>query len=227
MNTRLQVEHPVTEAVTGVDLVRAQLHGRGRRSAAVVAGALSQRGHAIEVRVYAEDPANGFVPQAGPLLALPRAARAPASASTQACAKEGPLPVNYDPLLAKLTVTAETRDAAIARAIAALRAFPVLGIRTNIPFLGRILDHPDFRAGHLHTGFIDQHLEDLLGRAMSGRRRSRRRHARRSAQPRPTPRCSGRSARHRLDPWATLRGGAGEPWLTERSSSVAARASIA
>jgi acetyl-CoA carboxylase biotin carboxylase subunit len=162
MNTRLQVEHPVTEGVTGVDLVQAQLTVAAGGALPWSQEALSQRGHAIEVRVYAEDPTNGFVPQAGPLL-IYREPQGPGIRVDSGVREGGTVPVNYDPLLAKLTVTAETRDAAIARATAALHRFPVLGIRTNIPFLGRILQHPDFRSGHLHTGFIEQHLEDLIG----------------------------------------------------------------
>jgi acetyl-CoA carboxylase biotin carboxylase subunit len=161
MNTRLQVEHPVTEAVTGVDLVQAQLTVAAGGPLPWSQEALSQRGHAIEVRVYAEDPAHGFVPQAGPLL-IYREPQGPGIRVDSGVREGGAVSVNYDPLLAKLTVTAETRDAAIARAVTALHAFPVLGIRTNIPFLGRILGHADFRKGHLHTGFIEQHLEDLL-----------------------------------------------------------------
>jgi acetyl-CoA carboxylase biotin carboxylase subunit len=161
MNTRLQVEHPVTEGVTGVDLVRAQL--------AVAAGAplpwtqqdLTLRGHAIECRVYAEDPANGFLPQAGPLLVY-REPHGPGVRVDSGVEEGGIVSVNYDPLLAKLTVHAESREAAIDRALAALRAFPVLGIRTNVPFLVRLLRHDDFRAGRVHTGFIEQHLETLV-----------------------------------------------------------------
>ncbi|HVL67612.1 MAG TPA: acetyl-CoA carboxylase biotin carboxylase subunit [Vicinamibacterales bacterium] len=163
MNTRLQVEHPVTEAVTGVDLVRAQL--------AVAAGAplpwtqasLAQRGHAIECRVYAEDPASGFLPQAGPLLVY-REPAGPGIRVDSGVAEGGDVPVTYDPMLAKLIVYAESRPAAIDRAIAALRRYPVLGIRTNIPFMIRVLDHAAFRAGDVHTGFIDQHLERLTVR---------------------------------------------------------------
>jgi len=160
MNTRLQVEHPVTEAVVGVDLVHAQL--------AVAAGGrlpwaqheLTQRGHAIECRVYAEDPASEFLPQAGRLL-LYREPAGPGIRVDAGVIEGGEVPVTYDPLLAKLTVSAETRSAAIDRAMAALRNFPVLGIRTNIPFMIRLLDHPDFRSGAVHTGFIEQHLEEL------------------------------------------------------------------
>ena len=161
MNTRLQVEHPVTEAVTGVDLVHAQL--------AVAAGgrlpwtqeSLSQRGHAIECRVYAEDPSSGFLPQAGRLL-LYREPSGPGIRVDAGVVEGAEVPVTYDPLLAKLTVWAETRAAAIDRAIAALRNFPVLGIRTNVGFMIRILDHADFRAGKVHTGFIEEHGETLM-----------------------------------------------------------------
>jgi 3-methylcrotonyl-CoA carboxylase alpha subunit len=163
MNTRLQVEHPVTEAVTGVDLVRAQL--------AVAAGlplpwrqeALTQRGHAIECRVYAEDPAGGFVPQAGPL-AVYREPHGPGVRIDSGVEEGDSISVYYDPLVAKLTVSAETRDAAIDRAIAALRAYPILGIRTNVPFLIRVLDHRAFRDGDVDTGFIAAHLDRLLAR---------------------------------------------------------------
>jgi acetyl-CoA carboxylase biotin carboxylase subunit len=162
MNTRLQVEHPVTEAVTGVDLVRAQFAVAEGRPLPWTQAALSQRGHAIECRVYAEDPANGFLPQAGPLL-LYREPRGPGIRVDAGVIEGGEVSVNYDPLLAKLIVHAETRDAAIARARAALGAYPVLGIYTNVPFLARLLDHPEFRAGRMHTGFLDAHLDDVLG----------------------------------------------------------------
>jgi acetyl-CoA carboxylase biotin carboxylase subunit len=161
MNARLQVEHPVTEAVTGTDLVRAQL--------AVAAGGplpwrqsdLAQRGHAIECRVYAEDPAAGFLPQAGPLL-LYREPSAPGVRIDSGVEEGSDVPVQYDPMLAKLIAFGEHRLAAIQRAAAALRAFPVLGVRTNIAFLLRLIEHPAFAAGHVHTGFVDKHLEALL-----------------------------------------------------------------
>jgi acetyl-CoA carboxylase biotin carboxylase subunit len=160
MNTRLQVEHPVTEAVTGVDLVHAQLAVAAGAPLPWTQDALSQRGHAIECRVYAEDPACGFLPQAGRLL-LYREPSGPGIRVDSGVVEGGEVPVTYDPLLAKLTVWAETRPAAIDRAIAALRTFPVLGIRTNIGFMIRILDHREFRAGRIHTGFIEEHLGDL------------------------------------------------------------------
>ena len=162
MNTRLQVEHPVTEAVTGLDLVRAQIAVAEGRPLPWTQVDLSQRGHAIECRIYAEDPANGFLPQAGPLL-LYREPRGPGIRIDAGVVEGGEVSVNYDPLLAKLIVAAETREAAIARALAALRSYPILGIHTNVPFLVRLLEHPEFRAGRMHTGFLDRHLTELLG----------------------------------------------------------------
>jgi acetyl-CoA carboxylase biotin carboxylase subunit len=162
MNTRLQVEHPVTEAVAGVDLVHAQLTVAAGGALPWTQDALSQRGHAIECRVYAEDPDNGFLPQAGPLL-LYREPHGPGIRIDSGVVEGSNVSISYDPLLAKLTVAAESRDVAVARALAALRTFPVLGIRTNIPFLIRLLDHPEFREGRLDTGFIDRHIDALIG----------------------------------------------------------------
>jgi len=160
MNTRLQVEHPVTEAVAGVDLVRAQfIVAEGGRLPWTQA-TLSQRGHALECRIYAEDPANGFLPQAGPL----RLYREPSGPGVRVDSgvREGDrVGVNYDPLLAKLIVHAESREAARVRALSALGDYPVLGTRTNIPFLIRLLELPAFRDGRLHTGMIDEHLAEL------------------------------------------------------------------
>jgi acetyl-CoA carboxylase biotin carboxylase subunit len=161
MNTRLQVEHPVTELVTGTDLVRAQLQVAMGHPLPWTQDALSQRGHAIECRVYAEDPAAGFLPQAGPLR-IYREPSAPGIRIDSGVVEGADVPVHYDPMLAKLIAWGETRDAAIARASAALRAFPILGVRTNVAFLINVLNHAAFRAGELHTGFVDEHLAALL-----------------------------------------------------------------
>jgi acetyl/propionyl-CoA carboxylase alpha subunit len=160
MNTRLQVEHPVTEAVAGVDLVRTQLAVAAGEPLPWTQESLLQRGQAIECRIYAEDPSAGFLPQAGKLL-LYREPAGPGIRVDAGVVEGYEVPVMYDPLLAKLTVLAESREAAIERAIAALRNFPVLGVRTNIPFLIRVLDHPAFRSGRVHTGFIDDNLDEL------------------------------------------------------------------
>jgi len=161
MNTRLQVEHPVTEAVTGVDLVHAQLLVAAGAPLPWTQESLSTRGHAIECRIYAEDPEHGFLPQAGPLL-LYREPSGPGIRVDAGVEQGGTVGVHYDPMLAKLVVTAETRTAAIQRLRAALRHYAVLGIRSNIPFLLRLIDLPAFTAGDLHTGFIDEHREALL-----------------------------------------------------------------
>jgi 3-methylcrotonyl-CoA carboxylase alpha subunit len=104
--------------------------------------------------VYAEDPEHGFLPQAGKLL-LYREPRMPGVRIDSGVREGDEIPVYYDPLLAKVIAHAETRELAIARLIAALQAFPILGIITNIPFLIRVLEHPRFRAGEIHTGFLD------------------------------------------------------------------------
>jgi 3-methylcrotonyl-CoA carboxylase alpha subunit len=161
MNTRLQVEHAVTEAVAGVDLVRAQLLVASGEPLPWPEGSLSQRGHAIEVRVYAEDPRREFLPQAGRLL-LYREPHVPGVRVDAGVAEGNEVTVHYDPMLAKVVAVGETRDAAIGRLAAALRAYPVLGVRTNIPYLLKVLDHPRFRAGEIDTGFLDRDAGDLV-----------------------------------------------------------------
>jgi acetyl/propionyl-CoA carboxylase alpha subunit len=154
------VEHPVTEAIAGVDLVHAQLTVAAGGRLPWTQEQLSLRGHAIECRVYAEDPENEFLPQAGRLL-LYREPQGPGLRVDAGVAEGDVVSVNYDPLLAKLVTYGETRAVAIARASAALRAYPILGIRTNIPFLIRLLDQTEFKAGRLHTGLVEQLLPVL------------------------------------------------------------------
>jgi len=163
MNTRLQVEHPVTEVVTGVDLVHLQLRIAAGEPLPWTQDALSQRGHAIECRVYAEDPAQGFLPQAGPLL-LYREPQGPGIRVDSGVVEGGEISVHYDPMVAKLIVHGETRDQARRRAAEALRRYPVLGVRTNIPFLITLLEHPRFADGMVDTGFLDREGEDLRRR---------------------------------------------------------------
>ena len=160
MNTRLQVEHAVTEAVTGVDLVRAQLEVAAGAPLPWTQESLRQRGHAIECRLYAEDPSSDFLPQAGPLL-LYREPSGPGIRIDAGVVEGDDIGVNYDPMLAKLIACAETRPAALERTIAALRTFPILGIRTNIPFLLRVLQHRDVQSGAVHTSFLDERLTEL------------------------------------------------------------------
>jgi acetyl-CoA carboxylase biotin carboxylase subunit len=161
MNTRLQVEHPVTEAVVGVDLVRAQLLVASGERLPWPPGSLGQRGHAIEARVYAEDPAQRFLPQAGPLL-LYREPRLPGVRIDSGVVEGGEISVYYDPLISKVIASGETRDLAIARLVAALRSYPILGVRTNIPFLLQILEHSRFRSGDIDTSFLDAETPALV-----------------------------------------------------------------
>ena len=160
MNTRLQVEHPVTEQVAGVDLVRAQLIVASGEPLPWDQRGLIQRGHAVEARVYAEDPSRGFLPQAGRLL-LYREPRLPGVRVDAGFVEGDEISIHYDPLLAKVIASAETRDLAIARLIAALRGYPILGIRTNIPYLLRILEHPRFQRGNVDTSFLESEGEAL------------------------------------------------------------------
>jgi acetyl-CoA carboxylase biotin carboxylase subunit len=160
MNTRLQVEHPVTEAVTDVDLVQAQIRIAEGAPLPWTQDQLAQRGHAIECRVYAEDPVS-FLPQAG-RIALYREPSGAGIRVDSGVAEGSEVSVHYDPLLAKLIVFDEDREAAIRRADAALRQFAILGIRTNLPFLLQVLRHPAFTSGIIDVGFVDREHERLL-----------------------------------------------------------------
>jgi len=199
MNTRLQVEHPVTEAITGVDLVRAQLLVAMGGRLPWQQQDLTQRGHAIECRVYAEDPSSGFLPQAGQLH-LYREPSAPGIRIDSGVEEGARVPVQYDPMLAKVIASGESRDAARKRAIAALRSFPILGVRTNVRFLMNVLEHPAFAAGDVHTGFIDEHINNLLEARATDDVVSAVAAFARSAQPAP----SARTAEHGNDPWSTI-----------------------
>jgi acetyl-CoA carboxylase biotin carboxylase subunit len=160
MNTRLQVEHPVTEMVVGVDLVHAQLRVAAGEPLPWTQASLSQRGHAIECRVYAEDPLDGFLPQAGPLL-LYREPQGPGIRVDSGVIEGGEITVHYDPMVAKLIAGGDTREAARRRAVEALRRYHVLGVRTNIPFLIALLEHPRFVEGRVDTGFLDREGESV------------------------------------------------------------------
>jgi acetyl-CoA carboxylase biotin carboxylase subunit len=155
MNTRLQVEHPVTEQVSGVDLVHAQLLVAGGAPLPWTQGDLLQRGHAIEARVYAEDPAQNFLPQAGRLTTY-REPRWPGVRVDGGVTEGGEVSIYYDPMIAKVIATAETRDLAIARLAAALREFQIDGIRTNLAFLTTVLESHEFRRGDVDTAFLDR-----------------------------------------------------------------------
>ncbi len=155
MNTRLQVEHPVTEMVVGVDLVKLQLRVAAGEPLPFRQADLSQRGHAIEVRVYAEDPANVFLPATGTLLQVIEPT-GPGVRVDSGFATGDDVTHFYDPLLAKLIVWGMTRDDALGTLGRALREYAVLGVTTNLAFLQAVIDHPVFREGQATTQFIDE-----------------------------------------------------------------------
>jgi acetyl-CoA carboxylase biotin carboxylase subunit len=155
MNTRLQVEHPVTEEVTGLDLVQAQLRVAAGEPLPWTQAQIPQRGSSIECRIYAEDPAKGFMPSPGRLtrLVLPQG---PGVRLECGVAEGVEVSVHYDPLLAKLITTGRDRDEAIARMSAALDAFVIEGVKTAIPFHQRVMQSDLFRSGAVHTQLIEQ-----------------------------------------------------------------------
>ncbi|WMS41149.1 biotin carboxylase N-terminal domain-containing protein [Acuticoccus sp. MNP-M23] len=163
MNTRLQVEHPVTEMVTGFDLVEWQL--RVAAGEPLPSGEpRPPKGHALEVRLYAEDPDNGFLPSTGRLAALsfPEGVRVDTGAETGD--RVSPF---YDPMIAKMIVHADSRDAAFAAMRDALDRTVAIGPRTNLPFLAKLVTHPDILAANHDTGFVGHALDDLTGGTVS------------------------------------------------------------
>ena len=159
MNTRLQVEHPVTELVTGVDLVKEQFRVAAGERLSLRQEDTRMRGWAIECRIYAEDPANNFFPSPG-LITYLRPPSGPGVRVDSGSYAGWRVPLEYDPLLAKLVVYGDSRASAVARLERALVEYEVSGIRTNIPFFRSLAKHPDFLAGRLDTGFIDRFLAD-------------------------------------------------------------------
>lgn len=164
VNTRLQVEHPVTEMITGLDLVKLQIEIAEGRPLPFSQGDLKVEGHAIEARLYAEDPANNFLPEAARILDLHLPAiQEDGGLRIDSGIESGmEVGIHYDPLLAKLIARGEDRDAAIRKLIYALRQLSIQGLQTNRDFLILLLDHPDFRHGSAHTGFIAEHLDELI-----------------------------------------------------------------
>ena len=166
MNTRLQVEHAVTEAVTGIDLVAAQLRIAAGERLDLAQEDVQVSGHAIEARVYAEDPDAGFLPTGGRILdlALPRGARV-----DHALAEGLEVSTSYDPMLAKVITHAPTREAALAALDRALAGTHLLGVVTNIAFLRALLSLPEVVEGRLDTGLIERHLPELRRGPVSDR----------------------------------------------------------
>jgi acetyl-CoA carboxylase biotin carboxylase subunit len=167
MNTRLQVEHPVTELVTGVDLVHWQIRiARGERLDLDPASALTPRGHAVECRIYAEDPDQNFMPSPGLIRAL-RAASGPGIRDDGGVTAGYTVPVYYDSMIAKLIASGASRDEAIARMSRALREYQVVGIRTTIPFFLWLMQQPEYLEGRYDTTYLDRLLIDRRGDSFS------------------------------------------------------------
>ncbi len=158
MNTRLQVEHPVTEMITGVDLVREQLRIAEGLPLSFQQEDLRIHGHAVEIRVYAEDARQNFVPDIGTLNVYKRP-QGPGIRVDDGMEEGSTVPIYYDPMIAKLVVHAATRDLALARAIRAIDEYVVVGCETTLPFARFVLQHPDFTSGTFDTHFVPNHFD--------------------------------------------------------------------
>ncbi|MDQ2859635.1 MAG: biotin/lipoyl-binding protein [Pseudomonadota bacterium] len=198
MNTRLQVEHPVTEAITGLDLVEWQLRVAAGEGLPLVQDQIVMSGHAMEGRLYAEDPAAGFLPSTGPLthFQLPTSARVDSGVE-----QGGEITPFYDPMIAKLIVHADTREAAAKALAAACRSVEIWPVKTNAGFLARCAVDPDFVAARIDTGFIAERLAALTAKPA----------------PQPPPEAvaavegspSASSDSCHVSPWSSARGAAG------------------
>jgi acetyl-CoA carboxylase biotin carboxylase subunit len=185
MNTRLQVEHPITEMVTGLDLVRWQMRiARGERLTFDPAQAMLPRGHAMECRIYAEDSDRNFLPSPGRITQL-RAPSGPGVRDDSGVSAGLDVPIFYDPLISKLVSWAEDRPAAIARMRRALDEYLITGIKTTVPFFRWLLAQPELAAGRFHTTYLDELLVARAGRSFTSR----------TVMPRTSPRSARRFSR--------------------------------
>ncbi len=159
MNTRLQVEHPVTEEITGLDLVEWQIRVARGEKLPLLQDALNINGHAIEVRVYAEDTLNGFIPDVGTLnrYRIPSGKRVRVD---DAFLEGMEIPIYYDPMIAKLVVWGKTREEAIERTIKAIDEYQISGVKTTLDFGKFVLKHPAFISGDFDTNFVKHHFKD-------------------------------------------------------------------
>jgi 3-methylcrotonyl-CoA carboxylase alpha subunit len=168
MNTRLQVEHPVTEMITGEDLVEWQLRVAAGEPLPLTQGEITSGGHAIEVRLCAENPANNFLPETGRIGVLRWPQEIDEVVRIDTGVREGDeVSVFYDPMIAKLIVWGDDRDEAARRMQSALAETAILGVKTNLAFLERVVKHPAFIAGDTDTAFIERHRADLLPEKMT------------------------------------------------------------
>jgi 3-methylcrotonyl-CoA carboxylase alpha subunit len=162
MNTRLQVEHPVTEMITGLDLVEWQLRVAAGEPLPLMQEALNFCGHAIEARIYAEDPERGFLPSIGRIAYLAAPDRSDFVRIDTSVRAGDEISQFYDPMIAKLVVWGEDRESALRRLSRSLATYQVVGVMTNISFLQRVVAHPTFANAHLDTGLIARHQAELL-----------------------------------------------------------------
>jgi len=160
MNTRVQVEHPVTEMITGFDIVKWMIRIAAGESLPFKQKSIVMKGHALECRVYAENPETNFLPSPGVIEYL-RTPSGPGIRDDSSIYNGCEITPFYDPMLSKLIVWANTRDAAISKMESALREYIVLGVKTNIGFLIRVMNNDEFRKGKIDTGFIERHPELL------------------------------------------------------------------
>lgn len=158
VNTRLQVEHPVTEQVTGLDLVKLQIAIAAGHRLPFAWESITPRGHAIEVRMYAEDPDNNFFPCPGKILAR-RVSTGPGIRVDEGVYRGWTVPIDYDPLLSKLIAWGNSREESIARLRRALDEYTITGVRTNVGLFRRILGEPEFLRGEIHTRWLDELLK--------------------------------------------------------------------
>jgi propionyl-CoA carboxylase alpha chain len=166
MNTRLQVEHPVTELVTGLDIVAEQLRIAAGEELGYDQDAINLTGHAIECRIYAEDPASNFAPATG-RLALVNFPAGPDVRVDHGTIEGQEISASFDPMIAKVIGRGDTREEAIRRTRGALRETVLLGLQTNAAYLEQVLAHPAFAAGDTTTSFLDEHADELVGDALS------------------------------------------------------------
>jgi acetyl-CoA carboxylase biotin carboxylase subunit len=205
VNARLQVEHPVTELTTGIDLVHQQIKIAAGEKLAFKQEDLKQRGHAIEGRIYAEDPARGFLPSSGKILFL-QEPRGPGIRVDSGIYAGWDVPIYYDPILAKLIVWGENREIACRRMLAALKDYVILGIATTIPFLREVIGHPEFLAGRTTTNFIQKYFagwQETI-REVDLRRLAQAAAAYLELNRKPVYKAEGISRTTRLSPWQSL-----------------------
>ena len=163
INARLQVEHAITEATTGIDLVKWQIKIAAGQKISLKQDEVLGRGHALEFRIYAENPENQFMPTAGKIHQMQFPVGANIRTDLGIPTSGGEVSTFYDPMISKLIVHAENREEAIQKMRWALRNYAAQGVKTNIPFLKEVLNHPDFLSGNTHTDFVDAHFYKWKG----------------------------------------------------------------